>query len=179
MLVSEQRLDQPDTAPVPLPVREVVLRRIARLPQATAEVLSVAAVAGRLFDIEVVAEAASVEVEAALEAIDAAVAAGLVVEDQQPLGWFRFTHALVAETFYEAIGRLRRVHRHRRIGVAAARIWAGHDQPGRGDRPALAAGRRTRSGHCHPSLAPTPWPRLASPTPGWHPKTPPSPGGRP
>jgi predicted ATPase len=55
---------------VPVPVREVVLRRIARLPQTTTAVLSVAAIAGRDFDIEVVAEAASVEVEAALEAID-------------------------------------------------------------------------------------------------------------
>jgi hypothetical protein len=127
LLVSEHHLDQPDTAPVPLAVQEIILRRIARLPEATAAVLSVAAVAGRLFDVEVVAEAASVQVEAALEAIDTAAAAGLVVENEQPLGWFQFIHALVAETLYAAIGRLRRVHRHRMIGVAAARIWAGHD----------------------------------------------------
>ncbi|MDQ3404008.1 MAG: AAA family ATPase, partial [Actinomycetota bacterium] len=70
LLTSEQRVDQPHTAPVPAPVREVVLRRIARLPRTAAEVLSVAAIAGRHFDIEVVAEAASVEIEAALEALD-------------------------------------------------------------------------------------------------------------
>jgi hypothetical protein len=87
LLASEQRLDQPDT--VPVPVREVVLRRIARLPEAAAAVLSVAAVAGRCFDALVVAEAASVEVDAALEAIDAAVAVGLAVEYEQRLGWFR------------------------------------------------------------------------------------------
>ncbi len=128
LLTSEHRLDQPDTAPVPVPVREVVLRRIARLPQTAAAVLSVAAIAGRQFDIDVVAEAASVEVEAALEAIDAAVAAGLVVENEQQLGWFQFTHALVAEALYETTGRLRRVRQHRRIGAAAARVWAGHDK---------------------------------------------------
>ncbi len=128
LLTSEQRLDQPDTAPVPVSVRAVVLRRIARLPEAAAGVLSVAAVAGRDFDIEVVAEAASVQVEAALEAIDAAVAGGLVVEDEQRLGWFRFTHALVAEALYAATGRLRRVRWHRRIGAAAARVWAGNDK---------------------------------------------------
>ncbi len=128
LLVSEQRLDQPDTVAVPVPVREVVLRRITRLPQTTAEVLSVAAIAGRHFDIDVVARAASIEVEPALEAIDAAVAAGLVVEDPQRLGWFGFTHALVAEALYEATGRLRRVRWHRQIGAAAAQIWAGHDQ---------------------------------------------------
>jgi hypothetical protein len=128
LLTSEHRLDQPDTAPVPVPVREVVLRRIARLPKTTTAVLSVAAIAGRHFDIDVVAEAASVEVEAALEAIDTAVAAGLVLEDPQRLGWFGFTHALLAEALYEATGRLRRVRRHRRIGAAAARVWAGNDK---------------------------------------------------
>jgi tetratricopeptide (TPR) repeat protein len=128
LLTSEQRLDQPDTAPVPVPVREVVLRRIARLPKTTTAVLSVAAIAGRHFDIDVVAEAASVEVEAALEAIDTAVAAGLVLEDQQRLGWFGFTHALLADALYETTGRLRRVRRHRRIGAAAARVWAGNDK---------------------------------------------------
>jgi ATP/maltotriose-dependent transcriptional regulator MalT len=120
LLTSEQRLDQPEASPVPVPVREVVLRRVARLPQATAAVLSVAAIAGRDFDIDVVASAASVEAEEALEAIDAAVAAGLVVEDQQRLSWFGFTHSLVAEALYETTGRLRRVRRHRRIGEANA-----------------------------------------------------------
>jgi DNA-binding SARP family transcriptional activator len=128
LLISEHRLDQPDTAPVPAPVREVVLRRIARLPKTTAAVLSMAAIAGRDFDIDVVAEATSIEVEAALEAIDTAVAAGLVLEDQQRLGWFHFTHALVAEALYETTGRLRRVRRHRQIGAAAARMWAGRDK---------------------------------------------------
>lgn len=128
LLISEHRLDQPEESPVPVPVREVVLRRIARLPQTTAEVLAVAAIAGRDFDVDVVAEAASVDVEAALDAIDAAVAAGLVVEDQQRLGWFSFTHALVAEALYAATTRARRVRRHRRIGAAAARVWTGHDE---------------------------------------------------
>jgi DNA-binding SARP family transcriptional activator len=119
LLTSEQSLDQPHTAPVPVPVREVVLRQVARLPPTAAGMLSVAAIAGRQFDIEVVAEAASVEMEEALEVLDAAVAAGLIVEDQQRLGWFRFTHAFAAEALYETTGRLRRVRLHRRIGAAA------------------------------------------------------------
>jgi DNA-binding SARP family transcriptional activator len=125
LVTGEQRLDQVHTAPVPTPVREVVLGGVARLPQTAADMLSVAAVAGRHFDIEVVAEAASMEIEAALEALDTAVAAGLVREDQQRLGWFRFAHALAAEALYDTIGRLRRARLHRRIGVAAARAWAG------------------------------------------------------
>ncbi|OKI35276.1 hypothetical protein A6A25_24355 [Saccharothrix sp. CB00851] len=118
---SEQRQDQP--VPVPVPVREVVLRRVARLPRTAAELLRVAAIAGRQFDIEVVAEVASVDIEAALEALDTAVAAGLVVEEHERLGWFRFTHALTAEVLYETTGRLRRALVHRRIGAAAAKVW--------------------------------------------------------
>ncbi|HET8662642.1 MAG TPA: BTAD domain-containing putative transcriptional regulator [Micromonosporaceae bacterium] len=126
LATSEQHLFQPHAAPVPTPVRDVVLRRIARLPTSATEVLSVAAIAGRHFDIEVVAEAASVEIEAALEVVDTAVAAGLIEEDQQQLGWFRFTHALTAEALYETTGRLRRARLHRRIGAAAARVWTGN-----------------------------------------------------
>jgi DNA-binding SARP family transcriptional activator len=126
LLASEHRLDRADTAPVPPPVREVVLRRIARLPEATTTMLSVAAIAGRDFDVDVVAQAAGIDVEEALEAIDTAVAAGLVVEDQHRLSWFGFTHALVTEALYEATTRARRVRWHRRIGAAAARVWAGH-----------------------------------------------------
>jgi len=128
LLTSEHRLEQQNTAPVPPAVREVVLRRIARLPEVAAVVLSLAAIAGRHFDIEVVAEAASIQIEAALEAIDTAVAAGLVAENEQRLGWFQFTHALVAEALYETTGRLRRVRQHRQIGAAAARAWAGQDK---------------------------------------------------
>ncbi|MCE7000939.1 AAA family ATPase [Saccharothrix sp. S26] len=120
---ADQGLDEPH--PVPTPVREVVSRRVARLPRGTAELLSVAAVAGRHFDVEIVAQAASVEVEEALESLDRAIEAGLVVEDDQRLGWFRFTHALAAETLYETTGRMRRALVRRRIGAAAARVWTG------------------------------------------------------
>ena len=71
VLTSEQRLDEPRTAPIPVPVREVVLRRVAQLPATAVEVLTVAAIAGRHFEIDVVAEAASVGIDAALEALDA------------------------------------------------------------------------------------------------------------
>lgn len=121
LLTSEQSLEQPDTVPVPVPVREVVLRRIARLPETAAELLSVAAIAGRHFDIDVIAEAASIEIDTALKNLDAAVAAGLVEEDLKRLGWFRFTHGLIAKTLCETTGRMRRVRLYRRIGLAAAR----------------------------------------------------------
>src|SRR5581483_7401028 len=75
------------------------------------------------FDIDVVAEVAAVEIEAALEILDDAVSAGLIAEDGHKPGWYRFTHALTAQALYDAIGLLRRSRLHRRIGTAAARTW--------------------------------------------------------
>jgi hypothetical protein len=181
-LTGAQRLDQPHTAPVPAPVRDVVLQRIARLPRTAAEVLSVAAIAGRHFDIEVVAEAASVEIEAALDGLDTAVAADLIVEDQQRLGWFRFTHAMVADALYETPGRLRRARLHRRIGAAAARAWAGNTEraPEIARHWLLAAELDpTAAAHASTHAATTPPPRPASPTPDSPSKTPPHCAGKP
>ena len=104
--------------PVPTPVREVVLRRVTQLPHTAAELLLVASVAGRHFALDAVAEAAAVEIDEALEAVDAIVAAGLIVEDRQRLGWFRFTHPVTAEVLYETIGRLRQAHLQQRITTA-------------------------------------------------------------
>ena len=123
-LRGEDGLDDPYATPVPAPVREVALRRIARLPHPAAEVLSVAAAVGRHFVIEVVAEVLSIEIDEALEILDTAIAAGLVEEDEERLGWFRFTHVMVAEALDETAGRLRRARLRRRIGAATSRAWA-------------------------------------------------------
>ncbi|MGY0070765.1 BTAD domain-containing putative transcriptional regulator [Streptomyces sp. QTS137] len=124
LLADDQYVDDPRAAPVPALVREVVLGRIARLPRPAVEVLSVAAVVGRHFDIAVVADVVPVGIDAALAALDTAIAAGLIMEDQRRLGWFRFTHALVAEVLYETTGRLRRARLHRWIGAASGRAGA-------------------------------------------------------
>jgi DNA-binding SARP family transcriptional activator len=125
LLAAEHGIDKPDAGPVPEPVRDVVVQRVARLPRPVAELLYVAAVAGREFDVDVVAAAASLDIDAALDAIDVAIAAGLLAEDGQRLGWFSFASAMVAETLYESTGRLRRARVHRRIAEAAAGAWRG------------------------------------------------------
>lgn len=147
LLTDDQRLDDPRAVPVPVLVREVVLGRIARLPRPAVEVLSVAAVVGRNFDIAVVADVVPVGIDAALTALDTAIAAGLIVEDQRRLGWFRFTHALVAEVLYETTGRLRRARLHRWIGAAA-------DRAGTAERTAGTAPHLLSAAEGSPAPAP-------------------------
>jgi len=127
-LDNELELHHADMVRVPPAIREIVLQRVARLPDTTVTLLSMAAVAGREFAIAVVAEAGSLDIEAALEAIEPALAAGLVAEDYERLGWFAFSHALVGEALYEATGRWRRTRLHHRIGQITSRIWGGREE---------------------------------------------------
>ncbi|MFI1019066.1 BTAD domain-containing putative transcriptional regulator [Streptomyces sp. NPDC020965] len=124
VLENEERASRTRTTslpPVPAPVREVVLGRITQLGPTAAELLSVAAVAGLSFAIDVVADASAIEIEEALRIVDTIVTAGLIGEDQQRLGWYSFTHALTAEVLFQNMGRLRRVLVLRRIRAAALR----------------------------------------------------------
>ena len=119
----------PHRAPVPAPVRDVLLRRVGQLPKPAADLLLVASVAGRQFSVDAVAEAAVLEVDAALGLMERVEAAGLLVEDSSRLGWFRFTHALTAEVLDETVGRLRRARLLLRLdsaGGAAGRLTREH-----------------------------------------------------
>ncbi|MGW1514081.1 BTAD domain-containing putative transcriptional regulator [Streptomyces sp. NPDC002394] len=138
LLAGEQRTAPSPGPPVAAPVRQVVLQRLARLPEPAAELLAVAAVAGRHFDVEVVADVAGVEIDTALAVLDHAIAAGLVDEDPRHLGWFRFTDTVVAEALYETTGRMRRGRLRLRIEAAAGRAWTA-GRPGAHLAPAPTA----------------------------------------
>lgn len=106
------RAEAPD-APVSVPdgVKDVLGRRLERLPEDATDVLMTAAVLGREFRLDTLHEiAGDLDVEAAIEA---AVGAGLVVEDPDDVGRLAFAHALVRETLYERPGHNRRLRIHR------------------------------------------------------------------
>ena len=100
---------------IPAGVREVLQRRLARLPEQTNAVLLVAATAGRGFDLDLVQAVTQLDDEPTLDAVEAAVIAGLVVEDEEAVGRYWFTHGLVQETLYEQLSRTRRVRLHARL----------------------------------------------------------------
>jgi len=107
--------DDPDTG-VPTSIRDVVRGRLARLPDSTRAVLEVAAVAGHGFSVDVVGGAVGLDVDDALDALDAALAADVV--RAEPDGGLRFSHALIAEAVAEDLTAIRRARLHARVAAA-------------------------------------------------------------
>ncbi|MER7129780.1 BTAD domain-containing putative transcriptional regulator [Streptosporangium saharense] len=127
---------------VPEGVRDVLRRRLARLPEAGVAVLRLAAVAGRESSIDVLVDAADTDEDGVLDALDAGVIAGLLSEPGP--GRVRFVHALVRDTLVADVSRLRATRMHARI-AAALEVT--------GDVTALAhhyarAGSPKAVGHC-------------------------------
>ncbi|MGH8972299.1 MAG: ATP-binding protein, partial [Acidimicrobiia bacterium] len=103
---------------IPEGVREVVGRRLSRLSEAANEVLAVAAVIGREFDMGLLTEVVGGGADAVLDAIEEAEAARLVVADRGRPGVYSFAHALVRSTLYEELPSAGRLRLHRRVGLA-------------------------------------------------------------
>ena len=105
-------------------VREVIGARVVRLGKRAEEILSVAAVVGRDFDLDLVVTAARATDDEVLEILDAAAAVALVREMDAP-GRYSFTHALIQRTLYEDLGPTRRARRHRRVAEALENLCRG------------------------------------------------------
>jgi predicted ATPase len=108
---------------VPEGVRDVLRRRVARLPESTVAVLRLAAVAGREADVEVLVSAADTDESGVLDALEAGLIAGLLTEPAP--GRVRFVHALVRETMLADLSRLRVTRMHARIAAALQRLAPG------------------------------------------------------
>ncbi|WP_327092702.1 AAA family ATPase [Nonomuraea sp. NBC_01738] len=101
---------------VPEGVRDVLRRRLARLPEGGVSVLRLAAVAGRQSSVDVLVKAADTDEDGVLDALDAGVIAGLL--DEPGPGLIRFVHALVRDTLIADVSRLRATRMHARIAAA-------------------------------------------------------------
>ena len=143
-------------AEVPAGVRDVIRRRVARLPAHAQTVLRLAAVVGRDIDVDVLLAADDADEDQSLDAVEAGVMAGLLLEPA--VGRLRFAHGLVQDTLYDDISRLRRSRLHGRIAEVMERVGStglrrhhpppargrltGRDREGRGlRRPGRRAGR--------------------------------------
>ena len=109
---------------LPDTIRDILTRRIERLPEQAVQLLELAAVHGGSFGFDALIASSSMDTEAVLDGLDLAARARLVEATDDPLR-FRFAHALVRDA---ALGRLsdlqrRRLHLRiaRSIGAIASR----------------------------------------------------------
>jgi DNA-binding CsgD family transcriptional regulator/tetratricopeptide (TPR) repeat protein len=118
--------------PTPQSVREVVSQRLLRLGPTTVELLELAAVAGREFELDLLRRAAGLDAAASGEAIEEAVRSGLIEELPGARLAYRFTHELVRRALHDRVSALRRAELHLRVAEALEAA------PGRRSRRDLA-----------------------------------------
>lgn len=104
---------------LPDTVSETILRRVDGLPPETRRVLGVAALLGREFDLEILAETTGLDV-AAVHAAAADAERADVVRQLRP-GHYLFSHALVQATLAASIDDRRACRFHRRAADALER----------------------------------------------------------
>ena len=145
-------VDRPGPLELPESVREVIARRVARLGDEARELLTLAAVVGRSFEVELLLHMASVTESELLDRLEAAVAASLLEEATDGSGRFRFVHALVNQTLYESLGQTRRARVHRRVAEALEDLYGADSDERVGElalhwRLASIAGEQRKAAH--------------------------------
>jgi predicted ATPase len=116
--------DQTLAGRIPEGLRDAVGKRLSLLNDSTNRVLSVAAVLGREFPLDVlrlVLGGPDEELEAALEEASAAA----ILEERSAIGWaimYRFSHAFFRETLYDEIVAPRRNRLHQQVARALEEV---------------------------------------------------------
>lgn len=108
--------DLPATG-LPVSIREVIGARIARLGGEVERLLTLAAVIGRDFDVELLARVGEVSEDRVVELCESAVDA-TVLRETDVADRYTFSHALVERTLYDALSATRRARAHRAVAEA-------------------------------------------------------------
>jgi class 3 adenylate cyclase/tetratricopeptide (TPR) repeat protein len=118
-----------DEAGLPSSIRDVVGRRVERLGDEPARVLTAASIIGREFDLGVLADVTDTPEDQLLDLLDETVSASLIAEHPDVPGMYRFEHALIQHTLYDDLGVTRRQRMHQRVAEALERAGASSGRP--------------------------------------------------
>jgi DNA-binding SARP family transcriptional activator/tetratricopeptide (TPR) repeat protein len=141
--VRAQVLDSLEGDPGPK-ARAVLAGRIAQAGPAARELAEVAAVIGRDFSMDLITEAADLDADTVIGAVDE-LWRRRIIREQSPVS-YDFAHDLLRDTAYAAISPPRRGHLHRRVakalevthagdpGTAAAALAYHYERAGLADR---------------------------------------------
>jgi DNA-binding SARP family transcriptional activator/tetratricopeptide (TPR) repeat protein len=109
---------------IPQGVRDVIGRRLRRLPHDARQTLTLASVLGREFRLEVLARVAESSEEAVLEALDPAITERIVDEVATGPGQLRFSHVLIRDCLYRDLTPAHRLRLHRAVAEALEAVYA-------------------------------------------------------
>jgi class 3 adenylate cyclase/tetratricopeptide (TPR) repeat protein len=119
---------------IPESVREVIGRRLDLLSDAANRALTVAAVIGRAFELDVIERVTDDTSGFTLDALEEAGAAHLIVESPDAPGRYSFVHSLVQQALYDEMTAPQRAHLHHSVGLTI-------EVAGRAEERALALAR--------------------------------------
>jgi len=108
------RLAAPAESALPFSIVNAVRQRLTRLSPQVVELLHIAAIIGRTFEVAVLAEVADLEAETVEERLREATQAHLIRFDQP--GTFTFSHDIIRECLYSELSSARRTRLHTLIG---------------------------------------------------------------
>ena len=134
LLTAEGRLEDADsgvlaTVGMPLGVREVIGRRLGRLPEDRRRLLALASVLGREFRLDALERVSGLESDRLLDLLDEAVTERLLTGVPGSPGRVRFAHGLIRETLYDQLTATRRLQLHRRLGEVLEDLYAADPEP--------------------------------------------------
>lgn len=138
LLAAEGRLQSLQGATVesitiPEGVRETIRRRLERLSAGCNRLLATAAVIGREFGLDLLAQAGQECTEAdrsrLLALLEEALTAHLVDAVPGRVDRYRFAHALIREALYDDLSLTDRISLHRHVGEALETLYAGYLRP--------------------------------------------------
>ena len=142
--------------PIPDTLRDAVLLRLDRLSNPALQLLHLAAVAGRAFDVALV-----VDLAGSADGLDALLDGGLLVEVEP--GRAAFRHPLIRDAIYSDIAWVRRRALHRQMAerlqaddaapLAVAQHWLAAQEPDHARMAYLAAGEHACTIHAYRDAA--------------------------
>jgi class 3 adenylate cyclase len=110
---------------LPVSIREVVARRVAALGPETERVLTMAAVIGRDFDLDLLERVVDFDADHLVDLCDAAVDAA-VLRETEVADRYSFAHALIERSLYDELSTGRRVRAHRVVAEALEELCGDH-----------------------------------------------------
>jgi ABC-type oligopeptide transport system substrate-binding subunit/predicted Ser/Thr protein kinase len=108
---------------VPQSVQVAIQSRVRRLPEVSQEILRLAAVVGRVFDIDTIAKTSDLEEDQLIDAMEDAEDAQLIERvNGREGGEYRFSHALIPAALVVGLRTRKRRRLHRDVAVALEKI---------------------------------------------------------